>query len=173
MMIYGSPCTSTKHNTHYQNTTVATTHTAKTQHALPKHNTHCQNTTHTAKTQHILPNTTHTAKTQHTLPKHNTCYQTQHTLPKHNTHSPLQCLGYLHAALSVCMKPINERVYVIEGPAKSLLGRTKENLWQKIFWIGMDRDIENIIQNRKACAATRPLNFNTPLQPVSCRQDLG
>ena len=31
----------------------------------------------------------------------------------------------------------------------------------------MDRDIENIIQNCEACAATRPLNLNTPLQPVS------
>ena len=106
---------------------------------------------------------------QRTLPKHNTYYQTQHTLPKHNTHSPLQCRGYVHAALSTSMKSINERVYVIEGPAESLLGRTKENLRQKFFWIGIDRDIKNVIQNCEACAATRPLNFNTPLQPVSCR----
>ena len=78
MLAYVRWPTSTKHNTHSQNTT----HTAKTQHTLPKHNTHSQNTTHTAKTQHTLPkhnthsqNTTHTTKTQHTH-----CQNTTHTV---------------------------------------------------------------------------------------------
>ena len=65
-----------KHNTHSQNTT----HTAKTQHTLPKHNTHCQNTTHTAKTQHThCQNTTHTVKTQHASSDFT---ETQQTLSK-------------------------------------------------------------------------------------------
>lgn len=45
--------------------------------------------------------------------------------------------------------------------------KTKQNLRQKYFWIGMDKDIESFVQNCEACATTRPLNFNTPLQPVS------
>ena len=44
--------------------------------------------------------------------------------------------------------------------------RTKKLLRSKYFWIGMDRDIEFMIKNCPACATTRSLNVNTPLQPV-------
>ena len=44
--------------------------------------------------------------------------------------------------------------------------RTKQLLRSKIFLICMDRDIESTIKDCPACAASRLLNNNTPLQPV-------
>jgi hypothetical protein len=44
--------------------------------------------------------------------------------------------------------------------------RTKKLLRSNFFWICMDMDIESTIKDCPACAASKPLNNNSPLQPV-------
>jgi hypothetical protein len=45
--------------------------------------------------------------------------------------------------------------------------KTKQLLRQKFYWVGMDKDIEQLVKNCDVCIINPPLNANVPLQNVA------
>ena len=45
--------------------------------------------------------------------------------------------------------------------------KTKQLLRQKFYWVGMDKDIEQLVKNCDVCIINQPLNANVPLQNVA------
>jgi hypothetical protein len=45
--------------------------------------------------------------------------------------------------------------------------KTKQLLRQKFYWVGMDKDIEQLVKNCDVCIINQPLNANMPLQNVA------
>ena len=61
---------------------------------------------------------------------------------------------------------VQKRVLMLAHESHVGIVRTKQLLRLKYFWVGMDKAIESMIKDCPACAASRPLSNNTPLQPV-------
>ena len=61
---------------------------------------------------------------------------------------------------------LQKRVLKLAHESHVGIVRTKQLLRSKYFWVGMDKAIESTIKDCQACAASSPLNNNTPLLPV-------
>ena len=67
----------------------------------------------------------------------------------------------------VVPESLRKRILKLSHESHVSVVRTKQFLRSQYFRIGMDNDVKDLIKNCDACAATRFLDINTPLQQVS------